>query len=411
MPEVGTSTDSQFMMMDITEFFWSHLHGALIYAQQQVARTEAHLYGVYSIILTCFCSFASVVSKFGKVVLVNFPQNYVIAQDADGRFVSLIPDFCIFLTRTLSNLTKNFSGRLAFIVEVKKSESNVPRRWRDSSDNEGLKRTNPTALHFEFYKHLPQVLDQARVALADDPEALIRAFLFIDCWFAYYELNNTLPDNNTVMENMESYCYVRPSPVLSEDWSAFSPEFLRALMMAVTRHEGFQITPHAMFQPPPSEQGETASGNVPHAMPPPSELEATQASGNAPYAMPPPSELEATQTIENLFHKQGIAKAEEQKQQDEAIREIVNDTVTELLEDEQKRLKRGAPKNDDDDEYCDKKSKKIRHWKPVRAEKRAGRAMRAPAREEAIIPSDEGQEGEVSEYYEDDEMEECEVEE
>jgi hypothetical protein len=237
---------------------FSHLRALLDYASNYPGN-ESSVYGAVSFILTLFCTSARVTAtKFKNLHLASFPQKDLRMSKEKKEFRA--PDFTILIVQ--SGFGQQFTqGKIEdmgpLIWEVKATGNSAHLTWF------GEGRDEQPDMGYLFMPHFHQIASQVTYAKARFNQKPIYVLLSNNIWFILLHFPGNPP---SVMRNSSKRCKARlrpadlskfnnyvvvgPTPLVNEDCTAFSPQFLYALQLSVENLTNVTVTPHPFFRAP-----------------------------------------------------------------------------------------------------------------------------------------------------------------
>jgi len=233
-----------------------YLRSLLDYASNDTPN-ESSLYGAVSFILTLFCTSARVTAtKFENLYLGSFPQKDLKKSRPRKKFRA--PDFTILVVQ--STFGQQSTGRTI--------EDTGPLIWEVKASSESLAwfgegRSEKPDLVEKFFRHFCQIATQVVYAKKKFNHKPIHALLSIDIWFVLLYFPGNPPSvvwttgrtgkpqlHPSDYHKFYDYLIVPPAPIVNEDCTAFSREFLYALQLSVEDLTDMTVTPHPSFRAP-----------------------------------------------------------------------------------------------------------------------------------------------------------------
>ena len=245
---------SQMEYCSMQESF-CHLRALLNYAYNN-AGNESSIYGAVSFILTLFCTSARVTATKSKdLYLGSFPQKDLKKYTQEKKYRA--PDFTVLVVQSASgpiSTEQKIKDIGPLIWEVKASPGALT--WF------GKERPTHVDLAENFSKYFQQIVTQVTYAKAKFNQKLIYALLSVDIWFVllyfpgdppsimWNRKNGTFRSQTANYRKFSEYILIPPAPIVNEECTAFSPEFLYALELSVKNLTEVTVTPHPYFRAP-----------------------------------------------------------------------------------------------------------------------------------------------------------------
>lgn len=259
-----------------------HIRALLDYASNDTGN-ESSIYGAASFILTLFCTSASVTAtRFKNLYLGCFPQKDLKKpkkeEDSkkdlkkskndlkkskknlkESRRSFRAPDFTVIVVQSDfdgQSTQEKFENVSPLIWEVKASQG-VALTWF------GGERSKPPKPFEVFFQHFHQITAQVEYAKAKFNRRPIYVLLSVDIWFVLLHFPGetlsvgwTMSKEDKLRVDPADYfkfyecMVVALAPMVNEECTSFSPEFLYALQVAFDDLSDVTVTPHPFFRAP-----------------------------------------------------------------------------------------------------------------------------------------------------------------
>ena len=258
-----------------------HIRALLDYASNDMGN-ESSIYGAASFILTLFCTSASVTAtRFKSLYLGCFPQKDLKKtkkeedpekdlkrsksdpkkskkDSKESKRSFRAPDFTIIVVQSgfdEQSTRETFESIGPLIWEVKASQRALT--WF------GGERSKPPKPFQVFFRYFHQITAQVEYAKAKFNRRPIYVLLSIDIWFVLLHFPGetlsvgwTMRKEDKLRVDPADYfkfyecMVVAPAPMVNEECTSFSPEFLYALQVAFEDLSDVTVTPHPSFRAP-----------------------------------------------------------------------------------------------------------------------------------------------------------------
>ncbi|KAF8547552.1 hypothetical protein OG21DRAFT_1607352 [Imleria badia] len=234
-----------FTICDVTKFrgfasanqFFQYLQSLFDYASVNKPN-ESSLYGVLNFILAIFCASSKVTTmRYMDLFLATFPQRDI--KMSDSRCFRA-PDFSLVVVQSNLGLQADGEGigdMASLIWEVKANQ-----------------------VYQKFVPHFSQIAAQVKFAKEKFKQKTIYAVLSVDIWFMLFTFPGAAPSitwskrGRLRLDHLAEFANciaILPSPMVNEECTEFSPEFLYALDESVKNFADVAVTQHTHFNPPP----------------------------------------------------------------------------------------------------------------------------------------------------------------